>query len=656
MFASPWTAALAATLILPVGMLLLRCFDRARPLVLPSRSWLGLAAAMVATLGLSAILSPFRPIAILWSAPMLAPIAAFFLIFDYLHCDPDAIEQKRASLGRMRGLLAFAIAVAGVGEWARMAARAASLANLFVARNPFPLGHSNYTAGLALLMIPLFYALRTQRSWRVLSYAGIAFALVMLFTSGSRSGMLGLLAIAIGEVAIADVKRSVKWKIAAIALFAIALFVAANPRTRAMFRTSSADQPPNISNVQRNAMLAGGLMMGQDRPLLGWGPGTTPLVFPRYRARLDGGAENVLQLHSLPMQLWAEMGAAGVLCAVLGIALLLRDWRGDSAAALALAGYAIFSVFDFQLDVPVFGFAVAGLLAAIARPPPTPARFGVSAGLGVAATAIAVSVLTLGHRDPTPELNSAALRDSLVQAQPERSIALLQSSLALNDDQEIAHFNLGWLLVTKDPPAAARHFLAAARLVPDKGGVYFGLALAELNAGHRDAAADALALELLNDPVFVLSPWWQVAEIHALQPATRARFETYAQALAATMPETTWSGRELRYTRTLAGWFAGTVSDQEMARVANTPERRAYLAQHPDRASIVALPAQSFRRERIGYPVLMRNLDLPLPTDVWVVQEKPVRTSAQGFLWPDKGWLPSPMLIALLDRRDWTKN
>src|SRR5436305_12591748 len=52
-----------------------------------------------------------------------------------------------------------------------------------------------------------------------------------------------------------------------------------------------------------------------------------------------------------------------------------------------------------------------------------------------------------------------------------------------------SHFNLGWLsLDDSQPAAAARHFSAAARIVPDKGGVYFGLGIdrksTRLNSSH----------------------------------------------------------------------------------------------------------------------------------------------------------------------------
>jgi len=51
-------------------------------------------------------------------------------------------------------------------------------------------------------------------------------------------------------------------------------------------------------------------------------------------------------------------------------------------------------------------------------------------------------------------------------------------------------------------------------------------------------------------------------------------------------------------------------------------------------------------RERTGYPVLMRDLDLPPPLDVYEVREW---AAPPTNALPAKGWLASPVLIELLD-------
>ena len=60
-------------------------------------------------------------------------------------------------------------------------------------------------------------------------------------------------------------------------------------------------------------------------------------------------------------------------------------------------------------------------------------------------------------------------------------------------------------------------------------------------------------------------------------------------------------------------------------------------------------PESNYRRERIGYPVLMRNLDLAPPADLYDVREDPRFPASVPFKLPDKGWLPSPVLLKLLD-------
>jgi hypothetical protein len=64
---------------------------------------------------------------------------------------------------------------------------------------------------------------------------------------------------------------------------------------------------------------------------------------------------------------------------------------------------------------------------------------------------------------------------------------------------------------------------------------------------------------------------------------------------------------------------------------------------------VAAAPEADYRRERTGYPVLMRNLDLLPPEDLYDVREDPGFAPRMPFTLPPKGWLPSPLLLKLLD-------
>lgn len=643
MYAWPWSLAYATALFTPALLLVLRAFDTRRPLVLPALAWRVAVLASALVVLASALASPHRGPSLQWSAPLLAGLAFFFVAFDAVHATPT----RDALFAKLIGGFFSAVLLASFCLWtSHLPGR--PLAEIANARNPFPLGHSNYTAGLTLLALPLLAALawRARGLARIVWASGSLLALAMLFTSGSRGGLLGLGAGAIAALLLAPLATRKKITIAIACAVAGLLLALAHPRTRAMFVRPDPSAEPNPSNVQRTAMLTAGWRMGLDRPLLGWGPGTTPLVYPRYRASLDGGAENVLQLHSAPAQLWAELGAPGLLCALACLTLcvlatgtvshplidkpsnpslsstprqcqLMNDSPVGASAAVALAGYGVFSLTDWQLDVPVFAFAVAAFAAFLARPSAQPAPSFAPRAIGGATLLALTCVILLGRADPAPELNVRALSLGRDPAHVDEAVALLRQSLALNPDQEIAHFNLGWLLLTRDPADAEKHFLAAAHLVPDKGGVYFGLGLARLNQNHRAEAARALALECLNDPAFLASPWWREPGVNELRESTAADLARFISTAKLHLSAGSWASTQLAHV--------------------------ASLAQQP-----APLPAgeKAYRRERTGYPVLMRNLDLPPPVDLFDVRE--TTTVANAGL-PPKGWLPSPLLLQLLD-------
>jgi tetratricopeptide (TPR) repeat protein len=655
MYESPWSWVHGFALLVPAVLLIWRAFDARHALVLPRRAWCVLAFGLTTVVLASAAVSPYRASCLLWSAPLLSAVAVFFLAFDWLQSGPDSLEGRQFRLLTGAGVFLAVIALTSMGMWALNLSPPFTASHLSDIRNPFPLGHSNYTAGIALLMLPCFASLAWRRrgaaraAWMVA--AGLALA--SLFTSGSRGGLIGFAVLVVVFIPIVTRALRLKlWMVILAGLLVVGALLYWNPRLRAMVLPTPAGAEPNLSNVQRTAMLTAGLRMGDDRPWLGWGPGATPLAFPRYRAGLEGGAENVLQLHSVPAQLWAELGAGGIIVALalLGLAIQsARPSREARAVLLAFSGYAVFSLTDWQLDVPVFAFALAIGAACVAPIAPRAAP-GLRRALGFATVAALAVVIGFGRVDPAPDLNVEALALAAQPGLADRAIALLNESLALNPDQEIAHFNLGWLLVVRDPAAAEQHFLAAAHLVPDKGGVYFGLGLARFNRDQRAGAVQAFALESINDPLFLTSPWWRTTAFAGLREETSQAVVRMTDEVS--RQEDSRDRRiavEARYLATLTRWLAGRKDPGEPLGRAHTAERVAYFVHQPDPPAFDAAPIHFYRRERIGYPVLMRNLDLPVPVDLFDVQENSLASDQFRFLFPAKGWLPAPLLLELLD-------
>jgi len=622
MYAMPWTNAYWLVVALPPLLLLLR-LGSAPGLKLPARPWLICVAGAGLTLVASAWVSPYRGPCLQWTALPLAGLATFLLVHDWLQAGPE-------NHARFTGCLtasAIVITLTCTGYWVvdltRLTRQQIFSAELFEMRNAHPLGHANYTAGLALLCLPwLVRATARQRGpARVALGAIAALALLDLFMSGSRGGLLGLGAL--GVTALAMTRPG--WKrfalITGVIVVAAGAMAVANPRIRALLGPPDLSAEPSASTAQRQAMMSAGLRMGADRPVLGWGQATTPLVYPRYRARLDGGAENILQLHSTPLEIWAGLGGAGLGFGLGFVILAACGWTREPTAAAALAGYALFALTDYQLDVPVFVLAVAALTASLASSAATPATIRARSIAGLATLAAFTLIVAYGQSDRAPALNAEALLLARDPAQTTLALARLRESLALNPDQEIVHFNLGWLLLVPDPAAAEHHFHRAAQLVPDKGGVYFGLGLACLNQNRLAEAANAFALECLNDPRFLASPWWQQPAIAAQRPAAQAAFARFIVAARIALPPGTWAAHQAALLETLAPRL-GVVSDG---------------------------PESSYRRERLGYPVLMRNQDIASPVDLYDVREDPRFATTLPFTLPPKGWLPSPLLLKLLD-------
>jgi tetratricopeptide (TPR) repeat protein len=601
----PWALCLALVWLIPVVAVLSRLARAENWTRAPGLLRFSLAGLVVITL-LSALLSPFATLSLLRVWPTLAGVALFFWLHDWLAAKPARENILAHGLAGFGGLLA-AVSLAG-WLWRNPAA-------FWMGRNDVPFGHSNYTAGALLLVLPWLIRamLVSTKAARVAWFLLTCTAGIDLLGTSSRGGVLAAVIVAatVAVLALMGAKESPGLKLTVATGVAALLFLAvlANPRLRDLVVHHSWSPMAKESNVQRSAMLQAGWRLGAERPVLGWGPGTIPLAYPKVRAELDGGVEDVLQLHSSPAQLWASLGSLGALIGVLLLLAVLPRQFGSlhpsrlrstaGTAAATLLGYGLFSLTDHQLDLPSMNvLLVINLALLMQRPFGTvktvrPGRFvPLVGGLATAALLILTGRDLLARRafgQSLLFLDSGRLPESFAaldqaarfapydsyyrqrfasqlleqrtksadSAERERltkeAKAQLEQSLAIGGLEEFAHFNLGWLALDANAPGEAiPRFLAAARESPNRSGVYFGLGLALHETGRDKQAVRAFALEWINDPIAMTAPVWEWPDFLPLRDPVRQESDRLLAEIAPRYPEAA-------YVRSLWRWWvAGT--------------------------------------------------------------------------------------------------
>ncbi|MFH1499603.1 MAG: O-antigen ligase family protein [Verrucomicrobiota bacterium] len=563
-----------------------------------SRVWAIGLVLTAAGLTASTALSPYRAQVlpwVFWPATTLALAAAGASLL----ANVDEGLRLEHRLLQLTGSIGGLLALVSLTMWlARLAPHWEVIPH---SRNPHPLGHANYTAGTGLLFLPCLIGLAAgARGWRRVGWGLLALAcLAMLQSGGSRGATLGLAAMA-GLGLLAAWRRLPKVAVVAVALALMSAGLL-HPGVRRGLLPPPVDAPVNMSNAQRMTWIEGGWQATLDRPLTGWGTGATPWFFPRYRGGLDYGPYEVLQLHNTPLQLWAEGGLATLLGALLLTGLVMaaavRTAReatraADTAQWVALAtltGYGVFSITDWQLDVPVV-CAVLGLMLAIMAARCSAKGTGNAlarrAGAwGVIGVLVAVcwigfsqnrlrASLERGDWEHALQLapHDAALRiyaaDRLLHsgegapADPaerrKRALGLLQVNIDAELIPELSHTMAGWARLANGEAAAALvDFRSAIAVAPNHGSALRGAALAALSLGRRDEAERCLKRACLADPRFIASGWWRVPAMAAVRDAVLARVDAALVELADDPQVRLSVKREAAYLRALLDWLDG---------------------------------------------------------------------------------------------------
>ncbi len=235
-----------------------------------------------------------------------------------------------------------------------------------------PYVNHNHYAGLMEMLTPfplVLAATQLTNGNRKIAFAGIAALMAAsIFLSGSRGGMAAFVVQMIVLAALLVGKREAGWRqplllgafLAVVILFLV--WLGGNELTRRLASIHTEAQQ-EISGGVRVSIDRDSLHMLLKKPILGWGLGTFPVVYPEFRSFYSTFLVN--QAHNDYVQLLVETGLAGFGIAIWFLVLVfrraagkLKNWTQTAtgamtvAASLGCVGILVHSCVDFNLQIP----------------------------------------------------------------------------------------------------------------------------------------------------------------------------------------------------------------------------------------------------------------------------------------------------------------
>jgi O-antigen ligase len=252
-----------------------------------------------------------------------------------------------------------------------------------------PYVNHNHYAGLMEMLMPfplVLAATHFTSGNRKIVVAGIAALMAAsIFLSGSRGGMAAFIAQMVVLGVLMARKREGGWRqplmlgsfLAVVIVFLV--WMGGNALTQRLISIHS-EAREEINGGIRLSIDRDCLRMLIKRPILGWGLGTFPTVYPGFRSFYTNFFVN--QAHNDYLQLLVETGLAGFSIAVWFLVLVFRQAAGKlknwtetasgsmtMAALLGCVGILVHSFLDFNLQIPA-NAALFYVLCAIAASAP----------------------------------------------------------------------------------------------------------------------------------------------------------------------------------------------------------------------------------------------------------------------------------------------
>jgi O-antigen ligase len=233
-----------------------------------------------------------------------------------------------------------------------------------------PYVNHNHYAGLMemLVPVPLILSLTRLAPAKVRTAAAAAAAVMVgtIFLSGSRGGMLAIAAeLVILAALLVKQKRGLRTAvgIGVFMVIVIGLLVWIGGAELSKRLATAGPGHSELSSDIRAYINRDGFRMFLKRPVLGWGLGAFPIVYPQFRTFYTNFFVN--EAHNDYLQLLVEMGLLGFATMVWFVVTLyitaikkIGNWAGEISGAVTLAcllglsGILVHSAVDFNLQIP----------------------------------------------------------------------------------------------------------------------------------------------------------------------------------------------------------------------------------------------------------------------------------------------------------------
>ena len=233
-----------------------------------------------------------------------------------------------------------------------------------------PYVNHNHYAGLMELLIPIPLVLSlthmADAKERMAAAAAAAIMAGTIFLSGSRGGMISLFAqLVILTIVLVRQRRELRSALGlgAFLLLVVGLLTWLGGNELSHRLTSLGSGHTDISTDIRIQINLDGVRMFLKKPIMGWGLGSFPVVYPQFRTFYTNFFVN--QAHDDYLQLLVEMGLLGFATMIWFVIVVYRralrkiaNWTSDVSGAVTLAcvlgftGILVHSAIDFNLQIP----------------------------------------------------------------------------------------------------------------------------------------------------------------------------------------------------------------------------------------------------------------------------------------------------------------